>query len=644
VKKFLDFPIFRPQNRVLALVLLGLGLLFLCGSYFRVFENSELGFLDLRFRLRPAMPVTDKVAIVEISDDTIAKLGRFPFDRSYHALLTKALSQYGAKAVMFDIFFSESDKSDAEFQEAIKKAGNVYLPYVLDVGNTAKQKMLQAQGMVAQNLDYFQQASAGQGHINITPDTDGKYRRVPLLIKYNGAMSPYLSLRLISDYLGDSAKGLEFKPGQYIRLGSKIKVPLDENSNMIVNYAGPWGQFYKHYSYADVLGSYASLQAGEKPLVDLNVFQGKICLVGLTATGTTDLHPSPFASLYPALSIHADLINSILNDRFITRVSRMKNLIILLIFGSLLFWGVLTSKPLKGFLIFLGLVSVYAAVAIILFSAFGWWVDMFYPLFALSGIYLACALMMSVREWKKKLFFDKELQIAKQIQESFLPKSLPSIPGIEVAAIMHTARRVGGDLYDFYEFDQNRLGVMIGDVSGKGIPASLFMTTVSGAFKFFALPEVHPHEALHRLNIKLTRESSTKLFVTMFYAIFDTKNRIMSYSNGGHQPVMYLSKDASARFLDVEEGYPLGLLDSDYSGNQVKFSSGDIFIFSTDGVTDARNMRAHMYGNERFASVVERNRNSSAQDILSAIETDLRGFEPEYKQSDDITCIVLKVA
>jgi len=643
MKKILDSPIFRPQNRIFALILIGVSVLFLCGSYFRVLEASELSSLDLRFRLRPPVPVSDKIAIVEIGDDTIQKLGRFPFDRRYHALLTQVLSQYGAKSVLFDIFFSEKDKSDPEFQQAIKKAGNVYLPYVFDLGNSTKQKIPQARCYVAQNLDYFQRSAAGQGHINVIPDVDGKYRRVPLLIKYNGVMYPYLSFQLILDYLGVPNRNIQFKPGRYIQLDPKTIIPLDENSNMIVNYAGGWGKFYHHYSYVDILRSYALLKTGEKPIIDLNAFQGKICLIGLTATGTTDLHPSPFASLYPALSIHADLINSILNHRFINRLSRWGNLVLLLILGGVLSLGLLTSKPLKGFLIFFGLFIFYAALAVVLFAVFGWWVDMAYPLFALSAIYLICALMISVGEWKKKLFLDNELQIARKIQESFLPKSLPVISGLDVAAIMHTARRVGGDLYDFYEFDPNRLGVMIGDVSGKGIPASLFMTTVSGAFKFFALPEVFPQEALYRLNVKLTRESSTKLFVTMFYAIFDIKNRTMSYSNGGHQPVMYLSKNAPVRFLDVEEGFPLGLLDSDYSGNQVKFSTGDVFIFFTDGVTEARN-KAKMYGNERFVSVVEKNRSASAKDILKAIEMDLRGFEPEYKQSDDITCIVLKVS
>jgi len=638
-----DWPIFRPQNTVFVLIFLGLSILFLCGSYFRIFENSELSSLDLRFRLRGPLPVTDKIAIIEIGDDTIQKLGRFPFDRRYHALLTKILSENGAKALMFDIFFSEADKKDPEFQQAIKEAGNVYLPYVFDVGAGVKQRILQAQGYVAQNLDSFQEYAAGSGHINVLPDLDGKYRRVPLLIKYKDAFYPYLSLRLILDYLAVDPKSIKLKPGEYFQWDPNTRIPLDEESNMIVNYAGRWGEYYKHYSFVDVLRSYASLQSGQKPFLDLNVFRNKICLIGLTATGTTDLHPNPFASLYPALSIHADLINSILNHRFITRVSRVGNLVILLILGASLFWGVFTAKPLKGFLVFSGMVLFYGILSIVLFATCGWWLDMVYPLFGLLVVYLSCALFMSIQEWKKKLFMDNELQIARTIQESFLPKSLPIIPGLDVAAIMHTARRVGGDLYDFYAFEHNRLGVMIGDVSGKGIPASLFMTTVSGAFKFFALPEVHPQEALHRLNVKLTRESSSKLFVTMFYAIFDLENRMMSYSNGGHQPVMYLSRNAPVRFLDVEDGYPLGLLDSDYSGNQVSFYSGDIFIFFTDGVTEARNRSAHLYGNDRFVSVVEKHRSASAQEILTAIEKDLRGFEPVYRQSDDITCIVLKV-
>lgn len=631
-----------PKNAIGAGMLLVFAGLLIFGSYSRLFENNELNTLDLRFRLRPAVPTTDQVVIVEIGDDTIGKIGRFPFDRRYHALLVKILSEYGARAVLFDIFFSEPDTSDSELEQAIKNAGNVYLPYVFDMDATGRHRIPQAQGYVAKSLKALEKVSAGTGHINVIPDSDGKYRRAPILVQFNGALYPYLSFHLIADYLGISFKDIKLIPGKSVWLGSRIRIPLDDNSNVIVNYAGDWGKFYQHYSYVDVLRSYVSMRQGEKPSIDLNAFKGKICLVGLTATGTSDLHPNPFASLYPAMAIHGDLINSILNQHFITRATKSQNLMILLILAGLIGWGVFVSKPFKGFLVLTSLIALYALSAIVLFIGFGLWIDLFYPLLALVAVYLACTLIISVREWKKRLLVENELQLARRIQESYLPKSVPSNPGLDVAGTMDMAREVGGDLYDFYEFDQSRLGVVIGDVSGKGIPASLFMTTVCGALRFFALPEASPEETLFNLNVKLTRESSTKLFVTLFYSIFDVENKVMTYSNGGHLPVLYLSGNNPVKLLDVEDGYPIGLLESSYSEGQVNYSKDDIFVFYTDGVTEARN-RSEMYGQERLLDVVRKNKGGSAKEILSAIEKDVRKFEPKSRQSDDITLIVVKI-
>ncbi|MBF0521981.1 MAG: CHASE2 domain-containing protein [Candidatus Omnitrophica bacterium] len=643
LKKILDLLAVAFQNVLLVLIFLAFAAILLCGSHARIFENSELGALDFRFHLRPFVFTSDKVVIVEIGEDSIAKLGRFPFDRGYHAVLIKALSEYGAKAVLMDIFFSEKGNGDPELEQAIKTTGNVYLPYVFDLDNTPKQKVIEAKGYTAQTLENFRQVAAGIGHINVIPDPDGKYRRVPLLVEYGNTLHPYLSLRLISAYLGLSAKDLKLYPGRYIQLGRKMRIPVDENSNVIVNYAGDWGRYYKHYSFVDILQSYVSLKKGEKPTLDLNVFKDKICIVGLTAAGTADLHPNPFSALYPALAVHSDIINSILNKQFIVRASKQTNQVILFLLGALIVWGVFATKPFKSFLILAGTIFSYSVLAILLFILFGIWVDMFYPFFALVALYLLSTLMISIREWKKKILVENEMKIAKKIQESFLPKTLPMTAGLDIAAIMYTAREVGGDLYDFYEFSPKRLGVMIGDVSGKGMPASLFMTTVSGAFKFFALSETKPHEALHNLNLKLTQDSPTGLFVTLYYSIFDMDKKIMTYANGGHLPVLYLPKGASAKALDVEDGYPLGMLESTYSGGQIAFSSGDIFVFYTDGITEARNAKGQMYGKERLISTIEKDRNFPARGLLSSIEKDVRKFEPQHKQSDDITFIVVKI-
>ncbi|MBF0619831.1 MAG: CHASE2 domain-containing protein [Candidatus Omnitrophica bacterium] len=623
-----------------AVILSIMAVLLIAGSAFHVFAKNELDTLDLRFRLRRVLPVSDKIVIIEIGDDSIRKLGAFPFDREYHALLVKALAENGAQAVMFDMFFSEATKSDASFADAMKAAGNVYLPVVFEM----KAGDAVASGYAAQELDIFRKSARGSGHINVSPDPDGKYRRVPLLVQYDGGLYPYLSFSLIAGEAGVSEQDIRLVPGRYIQFGKKMAIPLDAASNMIVNVAGAWGRAYQHYSYVDVLQSYAARLSGQKPNLDLNMLRGKICLVGLTATGSTDLHPNPFGPLNPALGMHADVINSILMKRFIYPAPRALNVLFLLMLIGAMGWAVSWNKPLKGLGVLLLLIAFYSGLCVALFVGWGLWVDMFYPLVVVVLIYLMATLYMYLKEWTKRFLWEKELMTARKIQQSFLPKELPVLDGLDVAATMSTARHVGGDLYDFYEFGTNRLGVMIGDVSGKGIPASLFMAMVSGAIKFFTLADTHPAETLHHLNVKIVRESTANLFVTIFYALFDIDKNVMTYANGGHLPALYLPKDSAAQFLDADEGLPIGMLEGLYSGHQVCFGAGDIFVFYTDGITEAKNHQRQMYGVERLKVVVELNRALTAGQILEAIEKDVRQFEPRQHQHDDITFIVMKIS
>ena len=613
------------------------------GSYFRWLDSFELQTLDYRFRLRPKIPTTDKVVIIEIGDDTIEKLGRFPFKREYHATLIQALTEYGAEAIVFDILFSEPADGDDQLQAAISLGGNVYLPYVLQVEQTKKYNAPSASEYIAPSLKDFTVAARGTGHINIIPDIDGKFRRVPLLVSYKHSLRPYLSFLLSCDYLGISQEQIKLVPGRYILCGKDFKIPLDINSNLIVNYSGRWGEYYQHYSYADVLQSYIAGLSGERPLLDLDVFKNKICVIGLTAVGSTDLHPNPFQSLYPAVGIHADVFNSIVNKKFIVRAKREVNLAILLVLSFAVALAVFRTRPLKGFCMLLAAISIFVLVNIILFNIFGLWLNLLYPVFIMAFVYLSCSLYKYVMEWKKRLVLENELQIAKKIQESFLPKKMPGDKRIDVSAAMLTARQVGGDLYDFLEFGSGKLGVMIGDVSGKGIPASLFMTMVVGAFKFFAAVETTPSDTLANLNEKLIRESSSQLFVTMFYAIFDFNKQTMMYANGGHLPVLYLTKNKPPAFLDVKEGCPLGIIEGSYSCGQIKFNRQDTFVFYSDGITEAMNARNELYENERLLSVVEKNKGLSSKDLLQAIEADVQKFEPKRIQHDDITLIVVKI-
>ena len=634
----------KPIEKVLrSTVFPVIALAILAGSYFHILDSYEFQTLDFRFRLRPAIVTTDKVVIIEIGGDTIKKIGRFPFDRAYHAMLVNALSQAGARAIVFDLFFSEPHKDDAEFAAAMEKARNVYLPVVLEPDRATRSNIPRAAGMAAESMDVFTSVAKGGGHINVIPDADGKYRRAPLVMQYQGAFYPYLSLLVSCDYLGIPQKDIRIIPGKSLVLGSYGAIPLDENSTMIVNFSGPWGKTYKHYSYVDVLQSYLARTSGEEPNLDLAAFKDKVCIIGLTAVGTVDLHPNPFDTLYPAVGMHAETFNSILNKEYIRRASRELNLAILAALSALIALLVLKTKPFKGLIALITMIVMYVAACIAAFDFCRIWIDMLYPIVVMVVLHLSLTLYKYAIEWKKRLLMENELEIAKKIQESFLPKSLPSVAGVEVAAVMFTARQVGGDLYDFITFGEKRLGVMIGDVSGKGVPASLFMAMVIGAFKSFALPGAKPEAVLAGLNTKLCTESSSNLFVTVFYTIFDMERSIMQYTNGGHLPVIHITKDGKLDFLDVDEGAPLGLMDGPYSGKDVKFDKGDDFIYYTDGITEAMDARSEMYGKERLAAVVQKNKHLTSQKLLEVIEKDVRKFEPKSSQHDDMTIIVVRI-
>jgi CHASE2 domain-containing sensor protein len=614
---------------VIFLIIAALGAI----SYYRLLDNYELTSLDFRFVLRqPKIPTSDKIVFIEIGEDSLQKLGRFPFDRSYHAILIKALSDAKARIILMDLLFSEPHEHDKELEFALNQAGNVYLPYVFEIDKSAPglEGPVTADGYIARPLDYLAKEARGTGYINIVPDPDGKFRKAPLFIKYEGALYPHISLALACDYLG-------------LRMGD-LKPPLDEKMNLQVNFSGKWGYSYRHYSFADVAQSYLAKFSGDRPILNLADFKDKICIVGLTASGAGDVHPTPFEPICPGMAVHAEIINSILNNNFIRRASRWMNLSLLVIMGLLISVFTLKTKPTRALFALASILVVFVAAAFLLFNYLGLWIDVACPVLVGILLYLALNIYRYVVEWKKRLVVENELGIAKKIQESFLPKSAPVVEGAEIAVSMFTARQVGGDLYDFVEFPDSRFGIMIGDVSGKGVPAALFMAMTTGAFKTFAKTAgLSVRDCLARLNEKIVAESSSNLFVTVFYGIFDMKEKSFVYSNGGHLPVAHTGADGSVKFLDVDEGAPLGLMEGPYGEGRVSFKTGDSFVFYTDGITEAMNPKKEMYGSQRLEKVILKSRTLPAGEILKAIEKDVRKFEPAAKQHDDMTLIIVKV-
>lgn len=601
-------------------------------SYTRLFESFELATLDFRFRIRPVQIQNADVAIIEIANDTLEKIGRWPFKRSWHAAMIDILSAYGAKMIIFDTLFTEPSEDDLSLIESTKKAGNVYYGFSFDITpRPGRGKIIEAEKIDSYLLSDLREYSHGYGFINVTPDRDGKTRKAPLKISFEDKIYPHLALLTASDYLDKDF--------------NKLKIPKYESSYVLINFAGRWKETFKHYSYVDVLKSYSLLTKGEKGPIDLNGFKDKVCFIGLTATGTHDLNPIPLEERYPGLGVHVSLFNTIATQNFLYRLPRIANTSILSILILIILFLSLRPRPFISWLSVTSMIAVLVILGLFLFIYLGIWIDIFYPIIALFIVYLSLTFYKYVSERQKRRLIERELEVARKIQFSFLPERPPDIKDVDISAEMFPAKQVGGDLYDFVELGDGRVGIMIGDVSGKGVPAALYMAKVVSEFRFFSKTGLNTKDALTRLNDELSRESKTNLFVTLTYLIYDPKGHLLTFSSGGHLATMWLRKDETeCRLLEAKEGLPLGLMPAEFSEESLpSISEGDILVLYTDGVTEAMNRHGEEFGQDRLLEVVQKNRSLDSKNLLFAIKDTVFKFSKATLQHDDITIIVMEV-
>jgi sigma-B regulation protein RsbU (phosphoserine phosphatase) len=237
----------------------------------------------------------------------------------------------------------------------------------------------------------------------------------------------------------------------------------------------------------------------------------------------------------------------------------------------------------------------------------------------------------------------REVEIASQIQQSILPRTFPAFPNrddFDLYAAMIPARDVGGDFYDFFLLGPSQLGVVIADVSGKGIPAAIFMAVSRTLMRATALTAPSPAACLQQVNRLLHAENSAEMFVSLFYGILDTRNGRFVFSNGGHNPPLVVA-GGGAQFLDTKPGCVLGALDTAvYVDATTALMPGDTLVLYTDGVTEAMNAGDELYGEERLQQLL-RTRADSPRTLIDGVIADVKQHSGEAIQSDDITLLAV---
>ena len=252
-------------------------------------------------------------------------------------------------------------------------------------------------------------------------------------------------------------------------------------------------------------------------------------------------------------------------------------------------------------------------------------------------------------EWREALSsrdqlvaLQNELSIASQLQQSILPKNPPVTETYEVSANMEPARNVGGDFYDFFKLDE-QVGLVVADVSDKGIPASMFMMSSRTALKGAAIGVRDPEKVLEEVNNQLHQDNPTFMFVTLIYALFNPDSGSLTYSIAGHDPPMLVSADGTVTELPLTKGVALGIApDIVYTQETVTLAPGDTVILFTDGVTEAMNADNEQFGLTRLADVFDGSAPDSALAANDAVFERVRNFAGDAPQSDDITCLTLR--
>ena len=239
---------------------------------------------------------------------------------------------------------------------------------------------------------------------------------------------------------------------------------------------------------------------------------------------------------------------------------------------------------------------------------------------------------------------ESELRIARDIQMSMVPSVFPEIDGLDMYASMTPAREVGGDLYNFLRKD-DKLYFCIGDVSGKGVPASLFMAIATRGFRTLALTGRTPAEIATRLNQELTESNEEGMFVTMFICMYDLKQGRLEYCNAGHNPPIIGNPEGQYTFLDVKEtNAPIGLWpELEYVGEEMDLPSDSLMLLYTDGLNEAENRQQEQYGMDRIIQLMASLSASSCRDIVEALKADTERFRDGAEQNDDLTMLAFRI-
>jgi adenylate cyclase len=616
---------------------------------------------DTYQRLMPRSRASAPAMIVAIDERALDARGQWPWPRTVMAELMRAILAAQPAAVGVDLFFAEPDRAsptgDAALAEAIDGekvvlgiAGLEYRdrrfpfpPPAAPVRIAAKRELLlrRYDGQL-QSRPEISRAAAGRGLIS--SDAKGVVRRVPLIARIGQVLVPSLSVEMIRVAIDAPLLRLADRGGEYLELGiGNVTVPLQSDGSMYIYFGHEDG--LRRVSAEEVLSGSVSPE----------VLQDKLVLVGITGLGLLDYQVTPLGERIPGVEVHAQLIEQMFDRNYLRRPTGAAWLEagLLLVGGALLVLWVPAVRPWMSASLLVAVLAVLIALGLAAFRA-GYLIDVAAPAIGTAVLFAGLlASTLAEADQQRRLLREEQLRVAgeleaaRRIQMGLLPAPRELFAHerrFTLDAHLEPARTVGGDFYDCFMLDENRLFFLVGDVSGKGLAASLFMALAKSLLKSIALRgSGEPAEVLHAANAEIGRDNPESLFVTVFAAVLDARTGRVRYCNAGHEPPVLGQPAEAPQRLSESAGPPLCVIaEFPYERGEFELRPGGWLCTVSDGVTEAMNPRGELFGAPRLLAALAASASSEPQAVLATVREDVRRFAAGAEQSDDVTLVCVR--
>ncbi len=662
-------------------------------------------WFDALQRLAPRHVASMPAVVVAIDERSIAAVGRWPWPRHRLAELVAGIAAHDPAAIAVDVLMPEPDplsperllagaggdvpaavrqalaalpSNDAVLARALAGAPSVLVvagmpdatgrllravAFAIDDAS-ARQRPATAQSPpepeVARfagaltSLPELDRAASGWGLISLEPDA-GVIRRIPLVANVGGTLVPALAVEVLR--VASGARNLRLRVAgsrvEGIAFGD-VHLPTEGDGAVHVHFAP--SSAARFVSAVDVLDGRIAPER----------FARKLVLVSVTGLGLGDVQATPLGQRMPGSEIHAQLLESLFDGTTLIRPA-WAALAELAAFGLLAaLVVVLTPRlaPRNAALLALSGVGLLATGAFALFRARHLLLDAATPgvgVLLVFGSVIVLSLAEAHRQRRalahalqvqreESARIEGELAAARRIQTGTLPRAehFRDDRRLDLAATMAPATEVGGDLYDFFRLDERRLFLIVGDVAGKGLSASIFMAVSKALAKASMLrtPAATVAALLSTANVEIARDNPEFLFVTAFAGILDLDTGELEFGNAGHEPPWAVhAEDRTARRVEGEGGPPLCVVDDyAYSASRYRMRPGELLVVVSDGVTEAMDPSGALYGGRRVAArlMALRADDTSAGAIVDGLLADARAFAAGADPRDDMTVLALR--